>query len=283
MPHTHEITGEQYYECDICGFDYKESETIIDSAGFRVCLEKCYNSPAIVIPRSIISSFQPTDISNCVLWVRANDITGLADGDKISTWSDKSGNNNNLTQATEDYQPLFKTDIWNGKSVVRFDGVDDYLWDTFTLSQPEHIFIIAKLLTDLSGNDTIIDGSGSNKMRITALDNIIALYATTTFNTTFLADFNGRFHLWQGYFSGDSSYCAEDNLSKETGSLGTTGASGITLGMRGDRNNNGLANIDIAEVVIYSAEVIGDDLTNLLYYLNKEYHLWYPVYNGDYL
>lgn len=48
--YKHEITGQRYYSCERCGFDYKESETIIEpESGLRVCLEKCYNEPVKVV------------------------------------------------------------------------------------------------------------------------------------------------------------------------------------------------------------------------------------------
>ena len=68
----------------------------------------------------------PTDIAGCKLWLAANAITGLADGDPISTWSDASGVGNHAT-ATLTTRPLYKTGILNGLPVVRFDGSNDAL------------------------------------------------------------------------------------------------------------------------------------------------------------
>jgi len=35
------ITGEKFYDCDICGFTYRISQTTLNSAGLRVCYEHC--------------------------------------------------------------------------------------------------------------------------------------------------------------------------------------------------------------------------------------------------
>ena len=35
------ITGEKFYDCDICGFTYRMSQTTLNSAGLRVCYEHC--------------------------------------------------------------------------------------------------------------------------------------------------------------------------------------------------------------------------------------------------
>lgn len=71
--------------------------------------------------------WRPSRLSGLRLWLDASRISGLADGDPVSTWSDLSGQGNNATQSTTAAKPLYKTAIVNGRPVVRFDGVDDYL------------------------------------------------------------------------------------------------------------------------------------------------------------
>lgn len=69
--------------------------------------------------------FSPADIAGLQLWLKADAITGLGDGDAITTWTDSSGNGNNATQSTSGKKPLYKTNIQNGLPAVRFDGSDD--------------------------------------------------------------------------------------------------------------------------------------------------------------
>jgi hypothetical protein len=61
------------------------------------------------------------------VWLKADAITGLHDGDAVGTWSDQSGNGFDATQATAGNKPTYKTSILAGKPVVRFDGVGDEL------------------------------------------------------------------------------------------------------------------------------------------------------------
>jgi hypothetical protein len=58
--------------------------------------------------------------SGLQLWLRAEDITGLNNGDLVSTWQGHSG----LPNATSSgiYRPTFVTNRVNGKPVVRFTG-----------------------------------------------------------------------------------------------------------------------------------------------------------------
>jgi len=62
----------------------------------------------------------PKSISSLRLWVAADFITGLSDGTGVETWSDLSGNGYHATQATEALRPIYKTNIINGKPVLRF-------------------------------------------------------------------------------------------------------------------------------------------------------------------
>jgi len=65
-------------------------------------------------------------------WLRADSITGISDGNPITTWEDVSGNNNDVTQSTAGNRPTFGTNTLNGFPVVRFDDANqEFLYDTF--------------------------------------------------------------------------------------------------------------------------------------------------------
>jgi len=65
--------------------------------------------------------------NNLVLHLDADAIEGLNDNDTVETWSDLSGEENDVTQETLDNRPLYKTNVLSGKPVVRFDGTNDSL------------------------------------------------------------------------------------------------------------------------------------------------------------
>ena len=73
------------------------------------------------------AAFTPASIAGLRIWQDAAQITGLNDGDTVSSWSDSSGNGLALTQATGTKQPLYKTGIFGSQPAVLFDGVDDEL------------------------------------------------------------------------------------------------------------------------------------------------------------
>lgn len=66
----------------------------------------------------------PLEISGCNLWFDATQVTGLVDGDPVTTWDDKSTANNDLAPATAN-RPLFKTNVIFGHPALLFDGTTD--------------------------------------------------------------------------------------------------------------------------------------------------------------
>ena len=60
------------------------------------------------------------------VWLRADAITGLSDGDPVAAWTDQSGNTNNAAQVASGNRPTYQTSGLNGLPTVRFDGVDDH-------------------------------------------------------------------------------------------------------------------------------------------------------------
>lgn len=79
------------------------------------------------------SSFNttPKQVSGLVGWFDANDPNGdgtqPSTGTNISTWVDKSGAGNNATNGTGSQQPVFTTNLLNGKPGLVFDGGDGLL------------------------------------------------------------------------------------------------------------------------------------------------------------
>lgn len=90
-----------------------------------------------------VNGLIPRLIPGLKLWLDANRIPG-ADDNSVTTWSDQSGNVHHATEATN--PPIFKTNIVNGKPVVRFNGTTQFLTMTnhadFNLAAPWHLFVV---------------------------------------------------------------------------------------------------------------------------------------------
>ena len=98
--------------------------------------------------------------NNLVLWVDAEDLDGdgVAEGlgesglsgAFVTTWVDKAPDRgvNTATQGITADQPLLQLGAQNGRPVVRFDGVDDFLQNTALtkfsspLAQPTEMYLV---------------------------------------------------------------------------------------------------------------------------------------------
>lgn len=101
-------------------------------------------------------SFSPAALSGLVLWLNAESI-GQGDSTSIATWADSSSNGKNATQATGGRQPTYRTNIVNGRAVVRFDGSADTLANTaFSLGTSCSIYCVASTVSSSGAYQRLI-------------------------------------------------------------------------------------------------------------------------------
>ncbi|GEM_PF-752792 len=107
---------------------------------------------SIVAGVSILVSAQdgPADVGttdgtgNLILWLDASTLD-ITDGNNVTTWPDLSGYNSNLSQSNVNVKPNLLNNILNNKPVVQFDGGDEELEGTHTLTgAPATIFCVFK-------------------------------------------------------------------------------------------------------------------------------------------
>lgn len=199
--------------------------------------------------------FSPLSIPGLALWLDASRLT-LADLDPVTTWPDLSGNGRDASQATAAKKPTFIANGQNGKGVVRFDGVDDWLQALFTLNQPTEIFSVHRYRSARVGDDTAFDGSVAlNTMRLFRGD------ATTYGFAQMYAGAVGprndavtveQWHLYRCLFNGASSEMSVDSGTAATGDPGAGNGGGVTLGSTA-AGAAGFGPVDIAEILLYDS------------------------------
>lgn len=103
--------------------------------------------------------FLPSEIAGLKLWLRADAITGLSDAQAVASWNDDSGGGYHATQGTAGLRPLYKTNILNGKPVVRFDGSNDQLVNAafFDFGNEYTVFAVAMFANLAGSNQAILD------------------------------------------------------------------------------------------------------------------------------
>lgn len=80
------------------------------------------------------------------MWLKADAITGKADGDLIDSWTDSSVNLYHAT-ATGTARPTYKTNVINGLPSVRFAGAQlmtTTTWNNLAQASCRALFIVAR-------------------------------------------------------------------------------------------------------------------------------------------
>lgn len=210
----------------------------------------------------------PSDIAGLKLWLKADAITGLADADPVTTWPDSSGLGHDVGQATAAKKPTYQTNEINGKPVVRFDAVDDFLGNaTLVVAQPLTIVVVERAaVANHLGN--FIDGSVRCILGHSSL--VYRLYAggagSIEGGTT-----DTSAHSMSGHFNGASSEMWKDGTSIATGDPGTLA---YPAGYKIGSDHNGadqFFNGDIAEVIIYDSALSAADRNALGGYIQTKY------------
>lgn len=244
-------------------------------------------------------AFTPASISGLQLWLDASDASTLftdsagttavtADGDPVGCWSDKSGNNNHVVQSDPTLKPSLRTNIQNGKNVVRGDGVNDYIASStggadssFTLfcvtisrldgtafspfSVGELALRKARILNKTSGNNIQFSTTGSS-----LYDCIVNSALSWLSGTPIIAQMKNN----AGLIS----------LAKNNGTFSTGVApinfygqgllaysSGVIRVMRG---NTASYNGDICELLYYTAALSDADKAGIVAYLNAKWSVY---------
>lgn len=225
------------------------------------------------------ASFSPSDIAGLTRWYKA-DALSLNDNDAVATWTDSSGNVN-ATQGTGANQPTYKTNIVNGKPIVRFNGTSTRLsiGDLSALTAAEG-FIVIKTVADpaaglssgglweigtepfvthfsFSADGTIYDQFGTNA-RKTTVNPATSLAAAFNIYSVYSAAND-----WQSYLNGVSLFSTAVNTAAFTATA--------TLGS--DTAATNFLSGDVAEFILYNAKLSAGDRTNVLSYLTSKYGL----------
>jgi hypothetical protein len=217
----------------------------------------------------------PSSISGLTLWLKADSL-GLSDGTAVSTWTDSSGTGNNATQATGVNQPIFKTNIVNGKPTVRFDGSNDSL--TFSSSPADtSVFVVASLgvapASQTAYAPFTVFGTGTPLAGI----DLTCRLTGTNWGVYVGSDLssgedlvNGTFNIIEATTSGAGTVIYRNGVQKATSGSRSNG-DGSTAQIASQTGSSRWFNGDIAEILIYDSVLSQIDRTNVEKYLSAKY------------
>lgn len=222
--------------------------------------------------------FAPSDISGLKGWWDASAITGLTDGNSVSSWSDLSGNSRTLTPLASN-PPTYKTGIKNGLPVVRFDGVNDVIEAASVLPGSTSYTVFIVFSATSMTNYRAPFQAGGNFALAGILNSAAArgIYAPGSFATFTGGTYTpGTWERWAIPVSsgGGTTIMYVDNVSKMT--VGACGAGGAFR--LGSARNTGstagefYAEMDVAEVLVYDTALSSTDRGNVDTYL---YNKWF--------
>ena len=207
------------------------------------------------------TSAAPDSIANLALWLKADAITGLNDGDTINTWNDSSTNTRNATRDAG--APVFKTNALNGKPVVRFpaDG-----GSSFALTQMADIRTVFWVVKETATtNAHFLLGDDINYHFHRGSNGLIWSSTNTSANIR-----NGTTRLMGATVNGTTTELGTGYRLVSVVTTGNVEASRLSKDRSiAARSWDG----DVAEVIIYNRALTADEETRIGTYLAQKYAL----------
>jgi len=228
----------------------------------------------------------PSTISNCILWLDASAITGKNDGDAISSWTDSSGSSNTATQSTGAKQPLYKTNIQNGRPSVRFDGLTQILLTPVLSALPAYtLFCVYKVISTPTNGSVISKngGAGNVSFRLVYPGSTSFTFADSNDGTTnsfskslVVTNCVGLSHLVVAGNSGSATNAFHhsdnvDNYYPGISLASFTTTLGVGIGVA--PNNSNYLNMDCFEILIYSRYLTPYEWLNIKQYLKYKWNI----------
>ncbi len=201
----------------------------------------------------------PLTIQGLQLWLRgdlgtfqdsAKTTGAVNDGDVIGAWDDRSGKNRDVLQSTTVDKPTLRLNVRNGKPIIRFDGVSDFLQASYAdIAQPYVRFVV--LESDGGNLEHIINSVDSNSAVIFVFNAAGVKFHIFAGSSIIGPLLDTNWHILTGVFNGASSSIRLDGSA----TLGDAGVTAIDGGATIGALNTGAGNFfggDIAEVLDYT-------------------------------
>ncbi|MFT4040917.1 MAG: hypothetical protein QM692_22230 [Thermomicrobiales bacterium] len=192
--------------------------------------------------------WDPSHLPGLALWLKADALGGLLDGDLIPAWPDASGNGEIAAQTDAAHQPVYRAGAQNGLPAARFAG-DHWLTVASQLgitAQPFSQFAVWK---PGGTAQALMIWANSTGLLVTDLDNDLGISSGSALFNLNQHPF-AQWHLVAGVHAGAGSSLTVDGGTPVTGSAGAGFPSGsLTIGAGvagGDRWLSG----DLGELII---------------------------------
>jgi hypothetical protein len=215
------------------------------------------------------SGFDPRTIADLSVWYDASVASSITIETGVSQWNDLSGNNRHLTQTITNNQPAYVTNALNGRPAVDFDGTNDSLSASFTLSQPTRVFCVGNYRSNTTGQNLWDGAAAGNRMRmfLNAPSNP-GIFAGASLNAAGQAVLG--FFVWEAVFQSFAGSLLRDGTTLASGNPGAGVPGGVRLAIFGD-GTSAPTNCQIAEFILYNRAITASEASAVRTYLGRKY------------
>lgn len=226
----------------------------------------------------------PMIISGLKGWFDASDIlTQTYTGNEVSSWRDKSGNFNDLTQGIASSQPKTLTNSLNNLNTITFDGIDDYMVmpsGLYSICNGNNTtFVVSKRNIESGVANRVINmGVGTSSRYFIAYSNAIGginyqSSNTTSQNVQINGITNTNFNIICGRRNSTTQGISINGSTEKTNSLGAN-ESGINLGYVGcSLSLTAFLQGQIAELIIYDKALSNTEKIQVEKYLSYKWRV----------
>lgn len=231
----------------------------------------------VLAQRDTFNPNAPLLVPGLQLWYKADAILSKNDNDALSTADvlDYSGNARHSAVVTD---CVYKASAIGTRPAIRFNGTSSYI-DTasFSQAQPISVYLVFKEITWSASNARrLIDGATVNKCWIGMgpTQGYYFIAGPTEFGNHYLSAQAAVGMLMRARYNGASSSLVGNGAVGMTGNAGAnTYSDGMTLGSSGNQAAGFFANIDLAEICVYSGTLSAANELALFNYFNAKYAL----------
>ena len=219
--------------------------------------------------------------SSLKLWVKAGAGIEKDGSDGVSTWRDQSGNSNDLVQVDASVTPLWVNGIVNGRPIVRFNGSFDALGNrTFSFSGGPHMIFFVLLGRNQNAINPVFSGDDFNSLAygFDTVPNVVLSNGGSS-SAGFVDNLfqMERFHVLvvssSGISGGNASADGWLNGDRLVGTPSLGSLSNSSGSRMGGSASGSFAAMDMAECILYDAQLSNTDRQSVEDYLGNRYQI----------
>lgn len=230
----------------------------------------------IINPYTFTDAFAPDDETGLWMWLEADSIGGLSDGDPVSTWADSGGGAHDATAAGS-ARPTWETNVINGLPVVRFNGTANImdLEDASALTSGEAFFVFNCPADPPSTGTGVLYNFGSaadTSHHPFGDGNVYDEFGTTSRKTAGNPATSFTSFVIYNVWSATNDWASSVNGS----SLHSTGTNTVGFPAAPKLGGSGLGSwgaFDVATVIVYDHKLSSGARSDVVTYLENKYAL----------